>query len=176
MWPFSKKHRFPGVEENPDGTINFSLTDDEAREADHALEMFKGYVVHPEGAEKIRNGTIAVALSHYASELVIFKCDPDPEAKLKSNSPVIKQTLEKAIAAVWKSHSLCPLPIFLYHRASFFQLLGEKNQAHQLFASFVKEQTKFKVDQIDKLLLKHEGTKIDDALLHAKREIDKTHL
>lgn len=171
MWPFSKKHRFPGVEENPDGTINFSLTDDEAREADRALEMFKGYVVHPEGAEKIRNGTIAVALSHYASELVIFNCDPDSEAELKSNSPVIKQTLGKAIAAVWKSFSLYPLPIFLYRRAGFFQLLGEKDQAHQLFASFVKKQTKFEADQIDKMLLRHEGTKIEGALEHAMREI-----
>ncbi len=47
MRPFSKKHRFPGVEENPDGTINFSLTDDEARKADRALEMFKGYDSNP---------------------------------------------------------------------------------------------------------------------------------
>jgi hypothetical protein len=166
MWPFSKKHRFPGIEENPDGTINFSLTDDEARKADRALEMFKGYVVHPDAAEKIRNGSIAVALSHYASELVTFKCNP----ALEANSSVIKQTLEKAIAAVWKSYSLCPLPIFLYHRARFFQLLDEKNQAHQLFASFVKKQTEFEMDHIDKMLLKHEGTKIEDALEHAIRE------
>jgi hypothetical protein len=170
MWPFSIKHRFPGVEENSDGTINFSLTDDEAREADRALEMFKGSVVHPDAAEKIRNGTIAVALSHYASELVKFKCDLDSEAELKSKSQVIKQTLEKAIAAVWKSYCLYPLPIFLYHRASYFLLLGEKNQAHQLFATFVKKQTEYEVDYIDKTLLKYEGTKIGNALEHAIQE------
>jgi hypothetical protein len=167
MWPFSKKHRFPGIEENPDGTINFSLTDDEARKADRALEMFKGYVVHPDAAEKVRNGTIAVALSHYASELVTFKCNP----ALESNSSVIKQTLGKAIAAVWKSYNLYPLPIFLYHRATFFQLLGEKNQARQLFASFLKKQTSFKAEQIDKMLLDYEKTNLESALLRAKQEV-----
>jgi len=175
MWPFSKKHRFPGVEENSDGTINFSLTDDEAREADRALEMFKGYVVHPDAAEKIRNGTIAVALSRYANELVTFNYDPDSEAELKSNWSVIKQTLEKAVAAVWKSYSLYPLPIFLYHRATFFQLLGEKDQARQLFASFLRKQTEFKVEQIDKVLLGYEKTNVENALSHAKREVDTIH-
>jgi len=173
MWPFSKKHRFPGVEQNADGTINFSLTDDEAREADRASQMFKGYVVHPDAAEKIRNGTIAVALSRYANELVTFKCDPDSETELRANWPVIKQTLKRAIAAVWKSYSLYPLPIFLYHRASFFQMLGEKAEARRLFDSFIKKQAEFKVEQVDKVLLDYEGTKIEVALSHAKREVAK---
>jgi hypothetical protein len=55
MWPFSKKHHFPGVEQNSDGTINFSLTDDEAREADRALKMFEGLLVHRDAAEIITN-------------------------------------------------------------------------------------------------------------------------
>lgn len=173
MWPFSKKRCFPGVEQNSDGTINFSLTDEEALEADRALEMFNGFVVHPDAAEKIRNGTIAVALSRYANELVTFKCDPDSEAELKSNWPVIKQTLEKAIAAVWKSYSLYPLPVFLYHRACFSQLLGEKAEALQLFGSFVKKQAEFKAEQVDKVLLDYEGTSIDNALSQAKREVAK---
>ena len=172
---FKREHRFPGVEENSDGTINFSLTDDEVREADRALEMFKGYVVHPDAVEKVRNGTIAVALSRYASELVTLNCDPDSEVELKSNWPVLKQTLEKAVAAVWKSYSLYPLPIFLYHRAAFFQLLGEKDQSRQLFVSFLRKQAEFKAEQVDKVLLDYEKTNVENALLHAKREVDKTH-
>jgi hypothetical protein len=34
VWPFSKERCFPGVKENRYGSIEFSLTDDEAREAD----------------------------------------------------------------------------------------------------------------------------------------------
>ena len=67
--------------------------------------------------------------------------------------------------------ALDPLPIFLYHRASFLSLLGEKDQSRQIFASFVKEQGEFKVEQIDKVLLDYEGTNIEGALSHAKREI-----
>jgi hypothetical protein len=171
MWPFSKKRHFPGVEQNSDGTINFALTDEEAHEGDCALKVFKGYAVHPDAADKIRNGTIAVALSRYANELVAFKCDPDSEAELKSNWPVIKETLEKAIAAVWKSYSLYSLPIFLYHRASFFQMLGEKEQAMELFTSFLKKQSEFKVEQIERMLLDYEGTNIEGALLHAKKAV-----
>jgi hypothetical protein len=74
MWPFSKKHRFPGVKENVDGTIDFSLTDEEAREADFALQSFKGVLVHPDAADKVHNGTIAVALSHYANKLISTHC------------------------------------------------------------------------------------------------------
>ena len=70
MWPLSKKKRFPGVRENKDGTIDFSLSDEEANLADLALQAFKGVGFHPEIADKFRNGIIAVALSHYAIELV----------------------------------------------------------------------------------------------------------
>jgi hypothetical protein len=167
MWPFSKKHHFPGVQQNSDGTINFSLTDEETREADRALLMFKGYVVHPDAAEKMRNGTIAVALSHYAKDIVTMQF---AEAE-GANRPVIQQTLEKAVAAVWKAYSLCSLPAFIYHRANLLQMLGEKVQARQLFASFVKKQAEFKADQIDMRLLDYEGTNIEKALLHANREV-----
>jgi hypothetical protein len=63
MRPFKTSRRFPGVKQNTDGTIEFELSGEEAREADRALEMFKGLLVHPDSAEPIRNGTIAVALS-----------------------------------------------------------------------------------------------------------------
>jgi hypothetical protein len=36
MWPFSKQHSFPGVKHNADGTMDFFLTDEEARQADLA--------------------------------------------------------------------------------------------------------------------------------------------
>ncbi len=170
MWPFSKKQRFPGVKQNADGTIDFSLTDEEARQADLALQTFKGVVVHPEVAERVRNGTIAVALSRYAKELVAMHCVVVTESEYKANWPMIQEALEKAVAAVWKSYSLCPLPIFLYHRARFLQMLGMRDEARQLYTSFLKSQSEFKLDHVGKSLIDYEGTDIEHTLSHAKQE------
>lgn len=170
MWPFSKQHRFPGVKQNADGTIDFSLTDEEAREADLALHAFKGVLAHPEAAERLRNGTIAVALCRYAKDLVAMHCVGVTESEYKSNWPAIQGAIERAVAAAWKASSLCSLPIFLYHRASFLQMLGMRDEAQQLFGSFLKRHSEFNLDQVDLLLRDYEGTDIEHALSHAKRE------
>ncbi len=169
MWPFSKKEHYPGVKENPDGTIEFSLTDEEAREADLALRTFEGVLVHPEAAERVRSGTIAVALSHYARDLVNTHCVGLTEEQFSSNWSGIRSVLIKAVAAVWKSFSLCPLPIFLYYRAAFLQMLGLGEQSRYLFALFLKKHSEFRAGQIDKLLMEYEGGDIAHALSHAKR-------
>jgi hypothetical protein len=159
------------VKINADGTIDFTLTNEEASAADLALHQFKEVFVHPEVAEKVRNGTIAVALCRYAKNLVAEDCNKTIGAEcIRNNWSAIQKTLEKAVAAVWKSYSLCPLPIFLYHRAAFLQRLGMKNEARRLFALFLTKQSEFKMDQIDKLLLDYEATDIEHALSHAKGE------
>ena len=168
MWPFSKKFRYPGVKENADGTIDFSLTQEEAREADTALKAFEGYVVHPEAAEKLRNGAMAVALCRYAKDMVGFNCTNLTEAEVGSRWSVIRDTLQKAIAAVWKSYSLHALPIFLYHRASFLRFLGQTDEAARLIAQFLCKQSEFRPDQIDEALMKWEGTDITNAIAVAK--------
>jgi len=171
MWPFAKKQRFPGIKQNPDGTIEFKLSNEEAQAADRALMAFKGMAVHQDAADKVRNGTIAVALSHYANDLVFMNCSIETtEAEDRANWPTIQKALKKAVAAVWKSYSLFPLPVFLYHRASFLAILGMRDEARKLFASFLIEQSKFKMDQIDKILFDYEGTDINRALSHAKKE------
>lgn len=169
MWLLSRMQSFPGVKQNADGTIEFSLTDEEAREADLALQAFKGVLVHPEVAERVRNGTIAVALSRYAKDLVAKDCIVVTKPEYEANLPAIQRALEKAVAAVWKSYSLCPLPIFLYHRATFLQMLGMKDEAQQLFASFLKEYSEFRGDHVDKSLIDYEGTDIETALSCARR-------
>jgi hypothetical protein len=65
--------------------------------------MFKGLVVHPEAAERIRNGTIAVALARYAKDMVDVHCDIETESERTRRWREIEGTLEKAVAAVWKS-------------------------------------------------------------------------
>jgi len=169
VWTFSKKDRFPGVKINADETIDFTLTNEEASAADLALHQFKDIFVHPEVAEKVRNGTIAVALCRYAKNLLAEDKTTGGEC-IRDNRSTIQKTLEKAVAAVWKSYSLCPLPIFLYHRAAFLQMLGMKNEARRLFALFLIKQSEFKMDEIDKLLLDYEATDIEHALSRAKGE------
>jgi len=170
MWPFRRTHRFPGVKQNADGTIDFSLTKEEAAAADSALKNFQGFVVHPDCAERIRNGTIAVALSHYAKDLIALNCAEVPDKISRSKWANIQSVLEKAIASTWKAYSLWAAPVFIYQRASFLKMLGEKVQALELFARFADMQPKFHSDQSDDLLFKYEGTDIEHALAHARRE------
>jgi hypothetical protein len=163
MSPFSRELKFPGVDLRPDGTIDFTLTAEEAREADSALSEFAGQVVHPDYADRIRNGTIAVALSHYARGLVQSHLSEIAAANGKLPG-TLQTVLAKAIAAVWKSSSLCPLPIFTFHRASFLRMLGREDEAKRLFASFIAQQTAFRPDQVDEHLMTYEGFDIKQAL------------
>ena len=170
MWPFSKKQRFPGVKVNTNGTIDFSLTAEERLEVDLAFQAFKGLYAHPDYSEKITNGIRAVALSRYAKNLVDVHIGVTKK-EFKSNWSAIQRDLEKAVAAVWKSYSLYPLPIFLYHRAVLLPSLGLRDESLKLFALFLKEHAEFKMDQMDKLLIEYEGTDLNLALSNAKREV-----
>jgi len=171
MWFFSKKLHFPGITQQPDGSIEFTLTDEEANEADSALKAFADVLVHPEVANRVRNGTTAVALSRYARQLVRDQCTGIGESEFKSKWPVIRAALEKAVAAVWKSYSLWPLPIFLYHRACFLQMLNLTDESKKLFAEFLKKQSEFSVESVDKALLAYEDSDVEYTLAHAAKEI-----
>jgi hypothetical protein len=159
MWPFEKKFSFPGVKLNSDGSIDFSLTDEEIIEVEIAMKMFQGYAVHPDVFEKVRNGTTAAALSKYACNLINYlNLDFISKLEYKSKWNVIKPTLEKAIASEWKAYSLYPLPIFLYHRGFFMFIYGKKREAKELFKLFIEKQIAFNPDEVDKLIMKYEGT------------------
>lgn len=168
MW--QQRQRFPGVKENSDGTIDFSLTDEEAREADLALQAFKGVLVHPDAADQVRNGTIAVALCRYAKDLVTQHYAEAVDIQDPSKWSAVQAAVEKAVAAVWKSYSLFPLPIFLYHRASFLQMLKMEDDARRLYAAFLKQQAELKVDDLTKALMNYEGTNVEKALSKARQE------
>jgi hypothetical protein len=163
---------FPGVRENKNGTIDFSLTDEEASAVEIALQSFKDYTFHHEIAERMHNGIFAVALCRHAKWLVETQCAVNSKAEYKSKLPIIRDVLSRAIAAVWKSYSLYQLPIFLYHRAVFFEMLGDKDRSWPLFKLFLKKQSEFKMDQVDKSLKDYEGTDIAHALSLAKEKIN----
>jgi len=111
---------------------------------------------------------IAVALSHYARGLVHAH-----QAEIVSASGQLSYKLEtvlaKAVAAVWKSSSLSPLPIFTFHRASFLRMLGREEEAKRLYASFIKQQAAFHPDQVDEHLITYEGSDIQQALSLARQ-------
>jgi hypothetical protein len=166
MLPFSNELEFPGVALRRDGSIDFTLTPEEARAADAALAEFKDYIVHPDYADRIRNGTIAVALSHYARDLINAH-----EAEMAASARTRQKVLTKAIAAVWKASSLSPFPIYTFHRASFLRMLGQEDEAKRLYATFVKQQAAFRPDQVDQHLMTYEAFDVQKALSIATQQI-----
>jgi hypothetical protein len=170
MWPFTKSRQFPGVRENPDGTIEFELTEEEVREADRAFALFKGRVVHGDAAELIRNGTIAVTLSRYAKDLMSLNGDGGTDSDGMAHLPEVSARIEKAVAAMWKAYSLNPMPVYLYHRACYLKMLGMGRESQHLFEMFLKQQPEFKTDEISQLLVNYEGTNIEMALADARGE------
>jgi hypothetical protein len=169
MPPMNRQESLPGISVSQDGTVEFCLTEEEAREADLALSAFTGHLVHPEAAERIRNGTIAVALSRYAKNLVRDHCLLVEQEEFERRWPEIRTALFKAIAAEWKAHMLYPLPVFLYHRASFLEMLGAIEEARQIFTEFLTSQPEFKPDSIDEALIRYEETDIERALSAARK-------
>ncbi len=167
--PENGRPRFPGITENGDGTISFSLTDEEQHAIDHQFTYFKDIYIHPDAAERVQHGIMAVALSDYAKDLVRARIVISEEER-KAKWPEVRTDIEKAIAAMWKAYSLSPLPIYLYHRGSFLAMLGVHEDAHKLFTLFVKEQSTFNVDDINKALINREGTNLETALSHARDE------
>jgi hypothetical protein len=169
MGLFSSRPKFPGVKENSNGTIEFSLSDEEQRAIDRTIDLFKDVRVHPEAAERVQYGIMAVALSKYAEEMV-SRLSFIEQVEYKSKWPAAKADLENSVAAVWKAYSLCQLPIFVYHRACYMEMLGYRKEARKLFASFLSAQSAFKSDTISGVLVQYVGTDIEAAISFARRK------
>jgi hypothetical protein len=168
MWPFSDKLKLPGVKEHADGTVEFTLTDEEHRKLAKTVDLFKGASVDVDTAQRI-DGTNAVALSHYAKQL-LTPYDRMSLPEYKAKWPDVKKTLVKAVAAVWKATNLCPLPVFIFHRARYMAMLGRDAESRMLFSEFLVAQSSFSSDRISDILLTHEGTDIQEAVAHAQRQ------
>jgi len=54
--------------------------------------------------------------------------------------------------------------------SAFLQMLGRRDEAFQLFDVFLRRQSELKMDQVDTAILAYEGTNLDHALSHARRE------
>ena len=63
------------------------------------------------------------------------------------------------------------MPIYLYHRGCFLEMLGMREEAHRLFNVFIKKQSEYKADDISRLFDKYEGTDVEKALAHASGEV-----
>jgi hypothetical protein len=165
MWPFSNKLRLPGVKQYADGTVEFTLTAEEHHRLAKTVDLFKGTSVDVDTAERI-DGTNAVALSHYAKEL-LAPYDRMSLPEYGAKWPEVKKTLVKAVAAVWKAYNFYPLPVFIFHRARYMAMLGYDAESRLLFAEFLAAYSGFSSDRISDILLKREGTNIHEAVAHA---------
>jgi hypothetical protein len=167
---FSRKVGFPGIALQADGSIDFTLTPEESRVTDAALAEFKDYLVLKKYSDRIRNGTIAVALSRYAKDLIFAH-----QSELANADGRLSRDLEtvvaKAVAAVWKASSLSPLPIFTFHHAFYLGMLGRAEEAKRLYATFIKQQAAFRPDQVDQYLTNSEGFDVQSAISIATDEI-----
>jgi hypothetical protein len=152
MWPFKKRSMLPGVDQQPNGQISFTLTDEEQAEVDSFFRMMK------ESSEETKQGTLYIhpdahramtawALIGYAQHQVTL-------AEMAEKADVDKALcFRKALAAATKAYSLHSLPIYMFDMGCIFEMLGETASAKAAFRSFLEAQQKFKPSDVDRITL-----------------------
>lgn len=136
--------------------MTFDLTDDEQVEVNKIFDMFKGYSVHPDIAEKLQHGLIARGLADYASSQILY-------ADIRKQDS--KDYIKKAIASIGKAYSIYQLPIYLFDLASYFELADMESDAKKTYSLFLRQQAAYKYDQLDNLFLQNRN--INEAIAHA---------
>ena len=153
MWPFIKTPKLPGIEEQANGQISFTLTDEEDAQVrnffkmmqDSAQENEQGtWHIHPEA----HKATTAFALILYAQDQVIL-------AEMADKGVVDKNLcFRKALAAALKAYSLHSLPIYMFDIGCIYDMLGDTASAQGAFRSFLESQRKFQPSDIDNIALR----------------------
>jgi len=111
---------------------------------------------------KVKDAMIARGLTEYAEELLTMKlreCSSSEEAAL---------LMDKAINAQMKAYTIHNLPAYLARVADLFELSGDAAEARKFFSNFLREEAKFKPDEIDTMFLDQPGFDIPKAIALAK--------
>ena len=154
MWPFNRQKKdLPGVQRNIDGSIEFSITDDEQRAIDSFFRMLDGYSFHPEIADTMPKAGMACALCRYAIDIVMPHTSIETEAEYKTNKGALIEALNRATAATLKATTLYDLPEFTRHLAAFNDMAGRTAEAQRLKARYAQQQAEWQPSQLDTLLL-----------------------
>ncbi len=168
MWSFIKKQlNLPGFKRDSQGNLMFELTDEEKQEIQKSFDMFKSpegeLYVKEESADEIQRGITASGLSFYAIDQI-------KQSELDFNKNKKEKFINKAISAISKAYTFCPLPIFMYDLACFMEMNGKKiDVAKDTFKIFLELQNNFKPTQIQKTLLKSRD--ISEAVKDAKEKL-----
>lgn len=152
MWPFKKRSKLPGVEQQPNGQVSFTLTAEEQAEVDSFFRMMKESsqkteqgmcYIHP----KAHKAMTAWALISYAQSQVTL-------AEMADKGVFDKDfCFRKALAAATKAYSLHSLPIYMFDMGCIFEMLGDSASARDAFRSFLESQRKFKPSDVDRITL-----------------------
>lgn len=155
LWSQSRSELkdLPGIQANSDGTIDFSVTDEEQREVDSFFKLLEDYRFHPEIAPIIPKAGTAFALCRFAIGLVINLPDPDTEAEYRAVAAEIQDGIFRALAAVYKALSIYPTPIFTHHLISFNEMAGRKSESARLRELKREQDSEWKPTQLDSLFV-----------------------
>jgi hypothetical protein len=63
---------------------------------------------------------------------------------------------------------LAPLPIFLFHQATWLDPLGYEGAAKGMYQCFLAQIAKYAPDALDRRVLQDEGTNLEEAVVTAK--------
>jgi hypothetical protein len=163
MWPFSKKIDLYGFRTDENGRPVFDFTAEERRAIDGHLSMVQGMAILEGYQDRVRNLTMARALSEYATDQAYL-------AAQESSKREHKLLVNKAVSAAFKACNIYSHPILDYDLACFSMMADRMDVAAQLFRKFLAEQPTFNADQLDNKLI--EGRDVDAAITHAREIVD----
>jgi len=146
MWPFKKKKELCGIRGDGKGAYTFELTEEEEEWVNAELSVFQGSGIHKDYYEEIKRCSLARSLVTYSSSQKSNALCADDKSRQK-------ECFDKAIAAMTKSLSINPLPIYYYALAELFTLANRKDIAVDVYKKFLEEQSRFSPSVIEKVML-----------------------
>ena len=141
----------PGIQPESDGSIDFSISDDEAQEVSSFFRLLEDYSFHPEIAESIPRLVTAFALCRYSIQLACSLPDPETPEEYQLKSQEITATLMLILAALYKALSIYPTPLFTYHLIHANKLAGRSSEVERLREVKSQQDAKWKPTQLDDL-------------------------
>jgi len=115
--------------------------------------------MHP----KAKDAMTAKARTEYVESLVLQleRCSEKQAANI----------LDKAIKAQLKAYAIHNLPVYLFHAAGMFELVGDVGSANRFFRLFLQMQNEFCPDQIDTLFLNQTGFNMPKVIAKARAKL-----
>jgi tetratricopeptide (TPR) repeat protein len=156
-------------------SISVEFTDEEIEAINKNLDTYQSFaakdgkqlVLAPKALEALK----AQGIFEYAMQLIVATND----SNLSSNETVI--ILDKAVKAQLKACGLHDLPLYLFHVACTYELIGNIEKAEIWFKNFLRLQGEFKPDKVDEInlnfLINMQGFDAAEAVGIARQKLEK---